>query len=73
MPSKLPAITVRLSDNDRARLQGAAEALTVKQNEEGRPGRLSVNDIAVTAIRKYLKELEEAGVLEPDGADKREG
>lgn len=63
MPSKLPVVSVRVTESERERLQKAAEVLTVKQNEEGRPGKLSVNDIAVTAIRKYLKELEETGTL----------
>jgi predicted transcriptional regulator len=54
-----------VTEAERERLQKVAEAMTIKQNEEGRPGKLSVNDIAVTAIRRYLKELEEAGVIEP--------
>lgn len=63
MPSKMTVITVRGTEDDRKRLGEVAEVLTRKQNEEGRPGRLSVSDVAITAIRKYLKELEDAGVI----------
>lgn len=65
MPSSLPAVTVRMTQAERDRLAKAAEVLTIRQNQEGRPGKLSISDVAVTAVRKYLKELEDAGVLEP--------
>jgi hypothetical protein len=63
LPSKLAVITVRLTQVDKDRLNTAAAILTLRQNEEGRPGRLSSSDMAVTAIRRYLKELEDNGTL----------
>lgn len=66
MATDLVMLAVRGTKKDRERLNKAAEALTKKNAEEGRPGKVSASDVGILAVRKYIKELEEAGLLEPE-------
>jgi hypothetical protein len=63
MVTKMLLLGIRGTEQDRQRLAQAAEALTKRNELEGRPGKVSASDVGVLAVRKYLKELEEAGVI----------
>ena len=63
MVTKMVMLPIRGTEQDRKRLAQAAEVLTRKNEAEGRPGKVSASDIGILAVRKYLKELEESGLL----------
>lgn len=67
MTTKFVMLPIRGTEEDRKRLAQAAEALTRQNEAEGRPGKVSASDVGLAAVRKYLKELEDGGIL-PTGS-----
>lgn len=64
MVVKQVQLPIRGSEADRQRLAKAADALTKRNEAEGRPGKVSASDVGILAVRKYLNELEEAGLID---------
>lgn len=63
MTTKLIMLGIRGTEEDRRRLAAAAEALNQESARMNRPGRVSASDVGIFAVRKYLQELVDQGLM----------